>query len=64
MAQAQSGLPGQYRAEAAKLRKHAEATKRDFIRTQLLAMARDYDDLARTVERIERWHQGKGFTSP
>jgi hypothetical protein len=64
VAQAQPALAEQYRAEAAKLREQAEATKRDSIRTQLLAMARDYDDLARTVERIERWHQGKGFTSP
>jgi hypothetical protein len=63
VALAQSELAGHYRSEAARLRKQAETTKRDTIRRQLVSIAFDYDGLARTVEMIERWHQGKGFTS-
>ena len=42
-----------YRKEAERLRREAEVTKFDSIRQQLLAVAREYDALADSVDRIE-----------
>jgi hypothetical protein len=42
-----------YRKEAARLRDKADATHEPTIRTELLAMARQYEVLAESVERRE-----------
>jgi hypothetical protein len=63
VAQTRERLAKHFRAEAARLRKRAERAKHETIRRQLVSIAFDYDGLARTVEMIDRGHQGKGFTS-
>jgi hypothetical protein len=50
-----------YRLKADEVRAFAERVGDLVLRRQLLAVARDYEDLARSVENLERqhWHASR-----